>query len=349
VKIYYSDAHRAHDIPFEIGEGGERLPMDERPDRLDGILEALRQAEWAEILPPQEFGLGPVLAVHDRDYADYLRTAWDDWQRAEPSPGWAKPGATLYPATFPPRRGLRRPATVTGLAGYYLADLSAPLGAGTYRAALSAVACALSGAQAILAGERAAFAMCRPPGHHAGRDYAAGYCYLNNAAIAARRLLAAGKAAILDIDYHAANGTQDIFYDSPEVLTVSLHADPARRYPYFSGYADEHGARAGAGFHHNFPLPPGTGDDEYLRALGPAMELVRGHAPAALILSAGLDTLAGDPQGDFTLTLDGVAQIGRQVAELGLPVLAVLEGGYHKALGEGVLRLLSPLAEGRAA
>lgn len=368
MQIIYSETHRQHDPPFEILEGGQKVPVFESPARLERILAALGRTGWADLRPPDEFGLEPILAVHAQDYVDYLSTAYAEWQQQGGELGSHTDTTVLLASTFPPRRGSRKPTSVAGLAGYYSFDLSCPMVAGTYAAARAAANCALTGAERLRAGESAVFALCRPPGHHAGPDYAGGYCYLNNACIAAkyltspplggivprtpgplgRRARGAGehsRVALLDIDYHAGNGTQDIFYNSAEVLTLSLHADPQYQYPYFSGYANEIGAGAGLGFHHNFPLPPGTDDQAYLRTLSQALSLIRQFDPRYLVLSFGADTFGGDPLGDFALTTAGFATIGAQIAALGRPTLIVLEGGYStEALGENTCKLLEAFA-----
>ncbi len=209
MQVFYSDAHTLHNPPFEMFDGGVRVPYLENPDRVERILSALKSIDWAEITLPKDFGLNPILAVHDADYVDFLRTAYEEWTQEKTD--YEK--TALLPATFPPRGCSHRPKSLLGRAGYHMFDLSAPIMAGTYMAALGSANCALDGAQAITEGARSAFALCRPPGHHAGKSYCGGYCYLNNAAVAGNWLSAKGKVAILDIDYHAGNGTQDIFYD----------------------------------------------------------------------------------------------------------------------------------------
>jgi acetoin utilization deacetylase AcuC-like enzyme len=304
---------------------------------MERILAALKDRDWADILEPDDFGLEPVLAVHDAEYVDFLRTAYEEWTHVKTT--YEK--MALLPATFPPRGWSRRPKSILGRAGYHMFDLSAPIIAGTYRAALASVNCALSGAKAIAEGETAAFALCRPPGHHAGRSFCGGYCYLNNAAVAAHWLSATGKVAILDIDYHAGNGTQDIFYERGDVLTLSIHADPDGEYPAYCGYADETGAGPGSGLHRNFPLPEGSDDNLYLTVLGDALDSVKSFGPAFLVLSAGMDLYAGDPLGMFEVTREGIRQIGERIAGLQLPTLIVMEGGYNNAaLGENITTLL---------
>jgi len=343
VKVFYSDVHFQHNPPFEIFDGGEKLPNFEVPERAQRILSALHQTSWAEILAPQNFGLEPLRAVHEAGYLDFLRSAYDEWQLSAIDADYPK--TALLPATFPPAGWRRKPSSLLGLAGYYMMDLSAPIVAGTYAAALASANCALSAASALLEPEptfqKAAFALCRPPGHHAGRANCGGYCYINNAAVATNWLSRSGKVALLDIDYHAGNGTQDIFYEREDVLSISIHADPHFEYPYFSGYADEIGAGAGLGFHRNFPLPAGTQDSQYLAALSEALKQIRAFDPKYLVVSAGMDLYGGDPLGKFQVTASGIRAIGREIASLGLPALIVMEGGYNNAaLGENMLAFL---------
>lgn len=343
MKVFYSEAHREHDPPFEVFDGGIQAPALERPERMDRVLTALRSTDWAEILPPTDYGHGPIRAVHAGDYLEYLRTAFERWitEGGEiKGPEQEKP--MMIPATFPPRRSRGRPESIAGQSGVYTMDLSAPILAGTYRAAYESAQCAVSAAEAASNGDRAVFALCRPPGHHAGRDYCGGYCYLNNAGIAACRLSSRSRVAILDIDYHAGNGTQDMFYESPEVLTISIHADPAYHYPWFMGYTDEIGGGLGRGFHRNFPLPAGTSDADYLKVLDAATALIRSFNPLALVLAAGMDIHAGDPLGDFDISTEAIREIGLRIAALDLPTVVCMEGGYNTAaLGETIVALLS--------
>ena len=342
MKIFYSEAHLAHNPPFEVFDGGMRVPNLEAPERATRILTSLQKTDWAEIAAPFDFGLDPILSVHDDDYVNYLASAWSEWLETNPEVSDANDKSALLPATFPPAGWRHRPAGLLGRAGYYMMDLSAPIVEGTYKAALASANCALSAAKSVSEGQRAAFALCRPPGHHAGRANCGGYCYLNNAAIAANWLASLkGKTALLDIDYHAGNGTQDIFYQRPDVLTISIHADPNFEYPYFSGYTDERGSEAGLGFHRNFPLPAGTLDSTYLETLDQALQLIRDFAPACLVLSAGMDIYESDPLGKIKVSRAGISEIGRRIAGLGLPTAIVMEGGYNnEALGENVVRLL---------
>jgi acetoin utilization deacetylase AcuC-like enzyme len=336
VKIFYSETHRKHEPPFEVFDGGLRTPYLENPDRMDRILKALGATDWADVIDPTDFGLDPIYAVHDEDYIHFLASSWTEWLDSKP-----KDPSTLLPATFALRRHPQKPASLLGRAGYYMMDLSACIVNGTYQAALASANCALSAAQTITSDERASFALCRPPGHHAGKDYAGGYCFINNASVAANWLSSKGKVALLDMDYHCGNGTQDIFYERADVLTISIHADPNFEYPHFIGFVNERGEGTGLGFHHNFPLPAGTDDAAYLVALERALELIRDYGAAYLVVSAGMDIYADDPLGTIKVTTDGIAEIGKRVAALELPTVIVMEGGYNNdALGRNIVAFL---------
>jgi acetoin utilization deacetylase AcuC-like enzyme len=337
MQVFYSDTHRFHNPPFELFDGGQHMPYLENPERMERILSALESQDWVEILETEDFGLDPILAVHDTEYVDFLRTAYEEWMQEETT--YEK--KALLPANFPARGWSRRPKSLLGRAGYHMFDLSAPIMGGTYQAALGSANCAVSGAKAIVGGERSAFALCRPPGHHAGKSFCGGYCYLNNAAVAANWLTKFGKVTILDIDFHAGNGTQDIFYERDDVLTISIHADPDFQYPSFCGFADETGAGPGSGLHRNFPLPAGTEDAKYLATLEEALSLIRSYSPSFLVLSAGMDLYQGDPLGTFKITRDGIRQIGERLVFSNLPTLIVMEGGYNnEALGDNITTLL---------
>jgi acetoin utilization deacetylase AcuC-like enzyme len=294
-------------------------------------------------MAPWPHGAEPVLAVHSAEYVAFLERAYERWVAA----GGAPQG--VMPSTFALRRFGRHSPDALGEPGYYCFDLSGVIVPGTYAAARAAADTALSAADALLAGERHAYALCRPPGHHAGRDIYGGYCFLNNAAIAAHYLSPTNRVAVLDIDFHHGNGTQDIFYERADVLYVSIHADPARHYPYFVGLADERGAAAGEGFNLNLPLERGVSNERYLAALDQALEAVAAFAPRWLVVSAGFDTYAEDPvaRNDFALTGEAFAQIGARIASLRLPTLHVQEGGYAvEALGDNVVSYLQGVEAG---
>ena len=336
MKIFYSDTHRKHEPPFEVFDGGLRTPYLENSDRMDRILNSLKDIDWAEILEPTDFGLEPIYEVHDKEYLDFLASSWTEWLASNP-----KDPSVLLPATFALRRHPQRPESLLGRAGYYLMDLSACIVEGTYHAALASANCALNAAQEVSNGARSAFALCRPPGHHAGKDYGGGYCFINNAAVAAHWLSSKGKVALLDIDYHCGNGTQDIFYDRADVLTISIHADPNFEYPHFAGFANETGSGKGLGFHKNFALEKGTDDAQYLAKLDEALSLIRNFEPKYVVLSAGMDIYADDPLGTIKVTTDGIGEIARRISALDLPTTIIMEGGYaNEVLGKNIVKLL---------
>ena len=291
VPVVAGDAHRAHDPPYEVNYGEVVRPVYERVERAERIRDALAAAGHP-LVEPAPHGIEPVLAVHEPGLVGFLEQGWAAW-RADGGP------EVLIPDSFPiPRlgRGRRpRPGRRGRAARLVLLRHRHPDGRRELPAALAAADAALTAADLVAAGAPAAYALCRPPGHHAGPGYYGGFCFLNNAAIAARSLARLGRVAVVDVDFHHGNGTQDVFWEDPEVLYVSLHGDPAGHYPHFTGAADETGGGAGTGTNRNLPLPDGTGDDAYLAALGEAMAVVAGFDPATLVVSAGFDTFAGRP------------------------------------------------------
>jgi acetoin utilization deacetylase AcuC-like enzyme len=338
----YSPKHIYHDPPHEFLDG-RYIRFTEAPIRAEMIDKALRASQIAPIIAPDDFGLEPILAVHSVEYVEVLRTIYERWLAEGNNPQAAMPGIMAT-------RTLNRRRSPSPLAeiGYFSMDTSAPVMAGTYQAAVEAAHCALTGAARLVSGERMAYALCRPPGHHATRDLMGGFCYLNNAAIAAHYLThnRTQRVAILDIDVHDGNGTQAIFYDRADVLFISLHGSPEWEYPYFSGYADERGEGEGEGYTMNFPLEKGLDDVGYLPILDQALAHIRAYNPAYLVLSAGFDAFKDDPLSRLKLTTPCYHEIGKRVAALGLPVLAVQEGGYAvAALGDNVVSLLRGLLE----
>jgi len=341
MKIFYSEEHRRHHPPFEIFDGGQRVPYYENPDRIDRILSALKKVDWAELIEPNDFGLDPILAVHDQGYINFIASCWTEWLASDPEVAASPAQHAFLPATFALRRKSRPTSSLRGRGGYYMMDLSACIVEGTYKASLASANCALNAAEFVFNHSIHAFGLCRPPGHHAGRDYAAGYCFINNAAVAANWLSKKGKVAVLDIDYHAGNGTQDIFYKRNDVLTISIHGDPDFEYPHYAGFADETGSGEGWGFHKNFPLPKDTGDIDYLEVLDKALNMIEDFSPDYLVLSSGMDAFDGDPLGTFHVTQNGFREIGRRIAALGLPTTIIMEGGYaNEALGTNLVNLL---------
>lgn len=342
MRCVLNTAQAGHDGGLEFNEG-RLVPCHEGPERAAMVLAAWRATGLGAEEPARDVGLAPILAVHDAAYVAFLRTAWEQWTAA------GRDGQAL-PFTFA-ARGLRRdvpPQDIDGLLGYYGFDAGSPIVAGTWDAAYGAAQAALTGAALLGEGERAAFALVRPPGHHAGRSSFGGYCFLNNAAIAAQALRDAGHArvSVLDVDYHHGNGTQDIFWERGDVQVVSLHADPRQEFPYFLGHADERGAGDGLGTTLNLPMPWGTGWAEYGAALETACAAVADFAPTALVVSLGVDTWEGDPISRFALRHDHFRQIGARIKSLGLPTLFVLEGGYAVAeIGRNVVAVLEGFEE----
>jgi acetoin utilization deacetylase AcuC-like enzyme len=326
--------------------GGELVRPHESPERAQIVLERIRAQRLGAVIAPASFGIAPLLRVHDPDYLDFLEHAWTEWVAA------GNRGEAI-PDCWPARRmSQRRPQSITGKLGYYAMAGETSISEGTWEAASAAADVALTAAAQIEAGARTAFGLCRPPGHHAARDLYGGYCFLNNAAIAAQRLRDAGAArvAILDVDFHHGNGTQDIFYERADVLYVSLHGDPAHAFPYFSGYADETGTGAGAGFTLNLPLPPGTEFGLWQEALRGALLRIGHFRADALVVSLGVDTFAEDPISFFRLKTADFLTYGRMIGACALPTVFLLEGGYAVGeIGINVVNVLSGFEEAQAA
>ncbi|MCY1277034.1 Acetylpolyamine amidohydrolase 1 [compost metagenome] len=323
---FYSDDHHLHHGRCELIDG-ELKPCFEMPSRADHVLQRVRERSLGEVLAPGDFGRAPLERIHTRDYLAFFEGAWARWAAL------GKDG-DLLPYTWPARtlRGVC-PDSLHGQFGYYSFDAGAPITAGTWQAAYSAAQVALSGQREIAAGARSAFALCRPPGHHAAADVMGGYCYLNNAAIAAQACLDQGAArvAILDVDYHHGNGTQSIFYDRADVLFTSIHGDPRFEFPFFLGHADETGAGAGEGCNLNLPLAAGSAWDVWGAALESACRRIAAYAPDVVIVSLGVDTFKEDPISQFKLDSPDYLRMGERIARLGKPTLFVMEGGYAVA------------------
>jgi acetoin utilization deacetylase AcuC-like enzyme len=324
VKTVYSDAHNLHSGLLDP-RGHQWRESSECPARANNVAIAIRESGSSEVVGPDSFPEEKYLRLHAPDYLEFLKTVWQEWEASD------EVGANARPDTFV-GAGMRYADTncVVGKLGRYSFDSTSPFVEGSWEAIQASANVALTGAEIIKGSERLAFAACRPPGHHATRSYCGGYCYLNNNALAAQSLLDSGasRIAILDVDYHHGNGTQSLFYERNDVLTISLHADPSVEYPYFLGYEDEPGGGQGHGFNVNFPLPFGTGWDTYGPALDDAIGHVRRFAPDALVVALGLDTFAGDPTTHFQITTGDFARIGEAIGRLGLKTLVVLEGGY---------------------
>jgi acetoin utilization deacetylase AcuC-like enzyme len=332
-----TDAHRRHHPRSEIFDCGRLVAPPEIPERAERILAAVRDARLGEIVAPSEFGRAPVLRVHAADYVQFLELAHADWRSATGLDASSEAVAYARPIRGQPVEDVPH---IIGKLGWYSHD-SDPILEGTWHAATAAVDVALTAADAVRSGAVAAYALCRPPGHHAAADSFAGYCYLNNAAIVAEWLCAAGaRVAIVDVDFHHGNGTQQIFYERSDVLFVSLHADPADDYPYFLGFAHESGAGAGEGTTRNYPLPPGTDWDRYAPALDGALGAVRDHGPDVLVVSLGVDTALEDAD-SFRLVGDDYLRMGAALATVGRPTVFVQEGGYClDVIGRNVVNVL---------
>ena len=337
MRVFASAAHRQHAPRFELSAGA-MVPPFERPERVDIILARLGERGFGEATDPGAPDMEAIRAATDPGYLDFLRTAWDRWRAAGNT-------TDLIAANWPARRmqTARPPREIEGLAGYYALAAETAITRGTWDAALASAALAQTAAGAVANGARAAFALCRPPGHHATADMYGGYCFLNNAALAVARLQAAGagRVAVLDVDFHHGNGTQDIFYDRGDVFFASIHGDPLDAFPHFLGFADERGAGPGEGANLNLPLAPGTGWDGWSEALEVSLAAIAAHGAEALVVSLGVDTYKDDPISFFRLESADYLKMGARIAGTGLPTVFVMEGGYAiDAIGVNTVNVL---------
>jgi acetoin utilization deacetylase AcuC-like enzyme len=325
---WYSDAHLGHDGLTELSYG-ELLPCFELPVRAEAVLARVRTVGLGDVLAPSDAGRAPIERVHDPEYVDFLQGAWAQWAalgRRHPM----MPMIWRASDRVPSAAARQRPAHVDGLLGWWSQDAACSLVSGSWNAIYWSAQCALGAADGVAGRGGAAFALCRPPGHHALADAMGGFCYLNNAAIAAQRLRDAGarRVGVLDVDYHHGNGTQSIFWRRGDVFFASLHADPAVDYPFFAGHADERGEGEGLGATLNLPLPHGAGWSEYRQALDVACAALGGAGCDAIVVSLGVDTFERDPISRFRIASEQYLRIGERIAALGRPTLFVLEGGY---------------------
>lgn len=348
MRVFYTPDHISH-APKSFIARGQVVQCPEQPRRADILLEAARRADH-DLRVATAHGLPPIRAVHDSGYLDYLERAWTLWS-ALPNAG-----GEIIPNVHPGRNMHATPEATVALAGHYQADTACPIGPGTWEGIQASADVAVSGAAHVMdgleAGNKAefAYALCRPPGHHAFADQAGGFCFLNNSAIAGQacRDRGARRVAILDVDVHHGNGTQGIFYARDDVLTVSLHGDPAAYYPFYAGFASEDGADDGTGFNRNHPLPRGTGDDAYLAALDIALGEIADFRPDVLIVALGLDASEDDPLAFLSITTNGFRRIGGAIAKVGVPTLLVQEGGYiSNSLGDNLAAALAGFETGR--
>ncbi len=344
----YSEKHRLRDARTEL-HGGTFVRPFECPERAEIVLARVRQEKLGEVIAPKDFGLAPVLRVHDPAFLNFLEHCWEDWVAAG-GEGEALPN--IWPTRTLSEKHI--PKHIDGKLGYYALAAETSISEGTWEAARAGTDVVLTAAEQLLTGTngqdegRAAFALCRPPGHHAAADQYGGYCFLNNAAIAAQfaRDQGVARVAVLDVDFHHGNGTQNIFYRRDDVFFASLHGDPMEAFPHFLGHADEFGEGAGEGFNLNRPLPPGT---DYLRwrdALDEALERIAGFRPGLLVVSLGVDTFEEDPISFFKLKSDDFADYGARIANAmkpaDVPVLFVMEGGYAVSeIGINTVNVLS--------
>lgn len=296
----------------------------EAPVRISSILKELDRTGLFKQVKLNHYSEKHILAVHDRKLVEYLKKVC----------AGLKPGKSVYPYVFPVRNATRPPRDLPVRAGYFCIDTFTPINRNAFLAARRAVDATLTGADCILKGHRLAYALVRPPGHHAEKKVFGGFCYFNSAAVAAHYLSTHGRVAVIDLDYHHGNGIQDIFYSRSDVLTVSLHGHPRFSYPYFSGYAQEKGEGPGKGFNINYPLPEVLDGTKYRKVLEKAVIRVRRFKPDFLIIALGLDPAKGDPTGSWSLTAGDFEENGRILAVLSLPTLVVQEGGYRvRSLG----------------
>ncbi len=337
---FYNEHHAQHRGRFEIFRG-EMVPCSERPERADLVLAEFERRGLGRVVTPHGVPLVSLERIHTPRYLHFLRSAWSEWLALDPG----NAGRDALPSVWPVRtlRADIEPDNFCARLGLYSMDCGSPLTAGTWVAAKTGADCAVNAAHALRVGERGSFALTRPPGHHAGADFFGGYCFLNNAALAAQHLLDDGleRVAILDIDYHHGNGTQSIFYGRGDVQFISIHGDPRSEYPFYLGHADETGEGEGLGYNMNLPLAPGSTSAQWFAALETACLRLAAFAPQALVVSLGTDTFAGDPASRFLLHSADYLRIGERLAFLGLPTVFVFEGGNAVSeLGINVVNVL---------
>ena len=343
----YSPDHRFQDGHAELTRGQLVKPF-ERPARAALILAQIQKTGLGPVEAPRDYGVTPIKKLHDPGFVDFLEQAWARWSALGRD-------FDALPLCWPVR-GLgqgptRVPESIDGQLSYYSFDAGTPITRGTWQAITASVNTALEGAERLARGEKAVFSLCRPPGHHAHRDFYGGYCFFNNAALAGQHLLDMGcaRVSVLDVDYHHGNGTQALFYDRADVQFLSIHADPKTDFPFFLGHRDETGQGPGRGHNHNFPLPRGTGWDRWSAALTQACETISDYAPDALVVSLGVDTFKDDPISGFTLETTDYPRLGAMIAALDKPTLFVMEGGYAlDAIGVNTVNVLDGYAKASA-
>lgn len=335
--VFASEDHRQHHA-LEL-DRGQLIQSWEGPDRADVVRSALESAGHT-FGPVASLDMDCVGRVHDAGYLDFLQSAWSEWAAV------GETGEAAMGFCWPARRmnGDRPPESIHGKLGYYAFAADCSITPGTWPAVAGAAALAQSATAAVQGGARAAFALCRPPGHHASADQFGGYCYLNNAAIAAQQLIDGGmsRVSVIDVDYHHGNGTQDIFYERNDVAYMSIHADPKLAFPYFLGHADEAGSGDGAGFNHNEPLGHGTAWEPWSAALDRCLDKAVDIGSEALVISVGVDTFEKDPISTFKLISSDFPKIGERIEACSLPTVFIFEGGYAvEEVGQNVAAILA--------
>jgi acetoin utilization deacetylase AcuC-like enzyme len=339
---FYDDVQRLH-APETFIVAGKPAAIPEKPIRIDMLMEGVR-AIGSEVRKPPPVTNDDLALVHTQQYLGFLETLRERWGHVPNASDIPLPNVyAIQRNTLPP---ISYPDAVVGQAGYHLGDGACPVTATTLAAAKASAACAAQAAKLVLGGEKMAYALCRPPGHHAASDLAAGFCFFNNASLAAELMTRAGKrVAVLDIDVHHGNGTEAIFYDRSDVLTVSIHVNPKRFYPFFWGYEHERGRGEGEGYNLNLPRERGLDLQGYLAALDIASKRIADFGADHLVIAAGLDISIDDPFQGFAIATDDFNAIGKNIAQLKLPMVVVQEGGYPShTLGRNLAALLTGLA-----
>jgi len=347
MKVFYSDIQTRHDPKCFLVNGAQQ-PNPEVPGRAEALVEAARAAGH-DVTEPHDHGLGPMAAVHTPEYLQFLSTIHKRWQRIE--------GASeeVIPNIHPTSRDIRYPSSAVAHAGYHMADTACPISADSWESIYWSANSAASAADHALETGHSAYALCRPPGHHAFADLAGGFCFVNNSAVVAQRLRSRyDRIAIIDVDLHHGNGTQGIFYRRPDVFTLSIHADPDRFYPFFWGHADERGEGPGLSYNLNLPIPRGSSDDVFLPTLEGGLKRVRAFAPEAVVVALGLDAYEGDPFGGLAVTTPGFGEtaelVGQFCRDNNAVSVLVQEGGYLcPELGDNLVSFLSGFESGAPA
>lgn len=329
------DPRQLSHAPETYFRQGEMIPHPEQPQRAELIRDRLL-ADGHEMVAPCDYGPGPIEAVHDPSYVAFYKSAWEEWLKVAPD------GRIATPNYFPTRQTSRYPAGIVGRLGYYSTGTSCPITPGTWEAIYWSSQTAIEGAERVMAGERVLYSLCRPPGHHAYCDASNGFCFFNNSAVAANHMRRRfGKVAIIDIDTHAGQGTQEILYERGDIFSSSIHRDPAAYVPFYAGYADEMGAGEGAGCHLNVCLDGGASDAVILDGIGSMIAGAQDFGAEALVIALGVDMAGDDPLSEVNMTGDGFARAAESLMAMDLPTLIVQEGGYlGPSLAENVARFV---------